>query len=62
MLQIKLFCCDDNINANGVEYNYLGKNNVLTKLRNLWTRNTFGIGCGAYVIYNSSLHLHCDTS
>lgn len=29
-----------------------GKNNVLTKSRNLWSRNEFVIGWGTYIIHN----------
>jgi hypothetical protein len=34
-----------------VEYDYLGKSNVLTKLRNLLSRNILGIGYRAYIIH-----------
>jgi hypothetical protein len=39
-----------NTNFDGAQHH--GKNNVLTILRNLWSRNVLGIGCGAHIIHN----------
>lgn len=42
----------DNMNRKFGRAHQHGNNNVLTKLRNLWRRNVFGIGCNVHKIHN----------
>jgi hypothetical protein len=56
--KIICFCCD-NTNKNLEGEKCRGKNNVLTKLRNLWSRNVLGIGCGARMIHKC-VKTNCD--
>jgi hypothetical protein len=56
---MKLSLCGNNTNTNFGGAQRGGKNNVLTKLRNLWSRNVLGIGCGTHVIHNF-VQTSCD--
>jgi hypothetical protein len=49
------YFCRNNSNKNFGGAQRRGKSNVLTKLRNPWSRNVLGIGCGAHMIHNCVL-------